>query len=163
MMKILRFGLIFVLCFLMASFAFSEPFLQQSPVIEASPLILDTQQNYLARVGYNDPAELENALIRAEQFYQNLEPQDLNVEPIAFVLHGPEVKIFFSENYEAYKRIVDLAARLSALGVLDIRVCEARSRHMRLELETLYPFVGTVEFAPKEIDRLISKEKYLYF
>lgn len=82
---------------------------------------------------------------------------------IAFVLHGPEVEIFFRENYRRYKPIVDLAARLSALRVVDIKICRTRLRHLDAREESLFPFVGSVPFGPAEIERLTGEEGFVYF
>ena len=62
-----------------------------------------------------------------------------------------------------YKAVVDLAARLSAFNVVDIRVCETSARGLGLDLETLFPFVDTVAYGPDEVVRLLEVEKYSYF
>ncbi len=117
---------------------------------------------YLARIERNDPDEVEHALRKAEQYYL-----DNNMSPalpiIAFVLHGPEVEIFFRDNYKRYKPIVDLAARLSALNVVDIKICRTRLRFLEADVSRLFPFVGSVPFGPTEIERLTDKEGYVYF
>ncbi|HAD09696.1 MAG TPA: acyl-CoA transferase [Porticoccaceae bacterium] len=117
---------------------------------------------YLARVEKNNPEEVEQALRKAEQYYLD---NDMNpASPvIAFVLHGPEVEIFFRENYRRYKPIVDLAARLSALNVIDIKICRTRLRHLDTREESLFPFVGDVPFGPAEIERLTGEEGFVYF
>lgn len=117
---------------------------------------------FLARIDSNNPSEVEQALQRAESFYlRNKLRADL--PPIAFVLHGPEVEIFFRENYSRYKAIVDLAARLSAFEVIDIKVCRTQLRFLEGSLQELYPFVDTVAFGPDEIARLTSEQGYLRF
>ncbi|MBV1930340.1 MAG: acyl-CoA transferase [Porticoccaceae bacterium] len=117
---------------------------------------------YLARIEQNDPEEVKRALLKAEQYYL-----DNNMNPaspvIAFVLHGPEVEIFFRDNYRRYKPIVDLAARLSALKVVDIKVCRTRLRFLETDVAELFPFVGSVPFGPAEIDRLSGEEGFVYF
>lgn len=62
-----------------------------------------------------------------------------------------------------YKAVVDLAARLSAFNVVDIRVCETSAKGLGLDLDTLFPFVDTVTYGPAEVVRLIEIEKYQYF
>jgi intracellular sulfur oxidation DsrE/DsrF family protein len=117
---------------------------------------------YLARIEQNDPEEVKRALLKAEQYYL-----DNNMSPalpiIAFVLHGPEVEIFFRDNYRRYKPIVDLAARLSALKVVDIKVCRTRLRFLESDAAELFPFVGSVPFGPAEIERLSGEEDFVYF
>ena len=117
---------------------------------------------YLARIEQNNPEEVEAALKRAEQFYLN-QGMRQDFSPVVFVLQGPEVAIFFKENYLRYRPIVDLAAKLSALRVVDIKVCATESHGLGLDMKTLLPFVGTVPLGAAEERRLIEVEKYLYF
>jgi len=118
---------------------------------------------YLVRIEQNKPKEVEAALLRAEAFYlKNIESLMESV-PIALVLHGPEVEIFFRENYQRYKNIVDLAARLSAFQVVDIKICRTRLRFLGKNETSLFPFVGTVAFGPEEIVRLTEEEGYVRF
>lgn len=121
-------------------------------------------ERYLARIGKNSPEDLERALLRAEQLYFGYEnPKEGPFTPVVMVLHGPEVGIFFDHNYERYKHLVDLAARLTAFGVVDIRVCLTRMKVMGESPEVLVPFVGTVPFGPQEEKRLKKEENYLLF
>lgn len=130
----------------------------------AAPPLQDNllSNRYLARVELNNPSDVEAALRRAETFYHT-KGMDDNVPPVVFVLHGPEVGIFLKENYQQYKGIVDLAARLHAFRVVDVKVCQARMKSMEADEANLYPFVGTVPFGPAEVERLITEEKYVYF
>ena len=117
---------------------------------------------YLARIANNSPEEVASALKRAEELYFLGElPPDTG--PIALVLHGPEVEIFFKDKYEQYKDTVDLAARLSAFGVVDVRVCLTQTGIMGREPSSVHPFIGTVAFGPTEIKRLLGQQNYIYF
>ena len=117
---------------------------------------------YLARIQLNTPDELYLALERAEALF--LEGRIMgDLPPAAVVLHGPEVGVFFREQYWENKKIVDLAARLSAFKVIDIFVCETRMGVMGRDKSELFPFVGTVPFGPAEEERLLNQEKYVYF
>jgi intracellular sulfur oxidation DsrE/DsrF family protein len=118
---------------------------------------------YLVRIDQNKPEEVEAALLRAEAFYLESSPLLSKSPPIALVLHGPEVEIFFRENYKRYKNIVDLAARLSAFQVVDIKICRTRLRFLEQDEMSLFPFVGTVAFGPDEIARLTEEEGYVRF
>ncbi|OUS09923.1 hypothetical protein A9Q89_12145 [Gammaproteobacteria bacterium 53_120_T64] len=118
---------------------------------------------YLVRIEHNKPEEVEAALLRAEAFYLERASLLAGAPPIAFVLHGPEVEIFFRENYQRYKGIVDLAARLAAFQVVDIKICRTRLRFLEQNKESLFPFVGTVAFGPEEIARLKEEEGYVRF
>lgn len=119
-------------------------------------------QGFLALLNQRSPEDVEQALLRAEQlFLQN--NASANIPPIALVVHGPEVAIFFRENYAQYKTIVDLAARLSALQVVDLTVCETRMGVLGRNKSELLPFVSTVPFGPAEEQRLLNKKNYRHF
>lgn len=117
---------------------------------------------FLAEIRVNSAAEVEQALKRAEQLFEQGAVSD-DTGPAVFVLNGPEAAIFLKENYQQHKAIVDLAARLSAFQIVDIRVCEVRLGLMGYSKDAVHPFVGTVPFGPDEIDRLLKDEHYHYF
>ena len=75
-------------------------------------------------------------------------------DPVVIVIHGPEAPVFLRRNYVQFKDVVDLAARLDALGLADIRMCETWMRNNGVVRGDLAPFVDTVRFAPEEIARL---------
>jgi intracellular sulfur oxidation DsrE/DsrF family protein len=117
---------------------------------------------YLARILNDSPEEVADALKRAEALYlEGKFPSD--ADPIAIVLHGPEVEIFFKDKYDEYKNIVDLAARLSAFGVVDVRVCETQTGILGRGRSSIHPFIGTVPFGPTEVKRLLDQQNYVYF
>lgn len=118
--------------------------------------------NYLARIGNNSPEEIERALVRIEQYFLADQPEG-DYDPVVIVLHGPEVGIFLRSQYQEHKHLVDLAARLTAFEVVDIRVCETSMGVLGRPVNELVPFVNTVPFGPAEVNRLISEEQYLYF
>ena len=140
------------------------PAVSLAQVTETVPLRLEDSSagGYLARIGYNDPEQLNEALERVQAFYEENEGETPS-SPISIVVHGPEVEVFAKGNYEEYKNIVDRAAQLAAFGVLDIAVCETRLGIDGVEMSEVYPFVNTVPFGPAEEDRLITQEKYIYF
>ncbi|NHO68192.1 acyl-CoA transferase [Aestuariicella hydrocarbonica] len=117
---------------------------------------------YLARLELNTAKELLGALKRAEMLFFDGSFQS-QLPPATIVVHGPEVAVFFKHNYHKHKELVDLAARLSAFKVVDIRVCETRTGVLGYDLDALVPFVGTVPFGPDEVRRLVEDEGYLYF
>jgi uncharacterized protein len=118
---------------------------------------------YLGRIELNNPDGVAATLRRAENFYHGEGMREEEIPPLVLVIHGSEVGIFFKENYSQYKSIVDLAAKLAAFQVVDIRVCEASAQIMGLDIKTRFPFVGTVPYGPAEITRLIEVEEYVYF
>ncbi len=121
-----------------------------------------TPNGYLARIKFDSPEDVEKALLRAEMLYKEGKVKK-GENPLAFVLHGPEVAIFLKDNYQKYQHIVDLAARLSAFDVVDVKVCRTRLKATRNGIDSLVPFVKAVPYGPAEIERLVEKEKYVYF
>ena len=126
-----------------------------------------TVTGYLARINLEKADQVYEALQRAEAYFQKNQQSNSKlsptVPPIAFVIYGPDVGIFFKENYSDFKPIVDLAARLSALAVIDIKVCQVSYEREGLDKSTLLPFVTTVPFGPAEISRLRDDQQYELF
>lgn len=117
---------------------------------------------YVARLLNDSPEEVASALSRVEKLYgEGKLSQEAN--PISIILHGPEVEIFFKDNYEEYKKIVDLAAKLSAFGIVDVRVCETQTGIMGRSRSSIHSFIGTVPFGPTEVKRLLDQQNYVYF
>jgi intracellular sulfur oxidation DsrE/DsrF family protein len=119
-------------------------------------------QGYVARIHNDSPEEVADALRRAEMLYLEGKLSNLS-NPLAIVLHGPEVEIFFKDKYEQYKEIVDLAARLSAFGVVDVQVCVTQTGIMGRDRSSVHSFIGTVPFGPSEVKRLLNQQSYVYF
>lgn len=126
-----------------------------------------TVTGYVARINLNKADQVLEALQRAEDFFLNRQQLDLQdpeqLPPIAFVIYGPDVGMFFKENYREFKSIVDLAARLSALEVIEVKVCQLRYEAEGLDKSTLLPFVSTVPFGPAEVNRLLVEREYSFF
>jgi intracellular sulfur oxidation DsrE/DsrF family protein len=121
------------------------------------------QPQYLAAIELHTAEELRQVLQRAEELLSDGALMIDDPVPVTFVLHGPEVRILLRQNYLANKPTVDLAASLSALGVVEIKACETWMGGNRIEVEELQPFVGTVPYGPAEARRLLQEENYLYF
>lgn len=117
---------------------------------------------YLAQVKLNSPEDLRAALERAEKLFLDGKVRR-GENPLAFVIHGPEVAIFFQDNYQKYKDIVDVVARLTAFEVIELNVCRTRMGVLGRRQDALVPFVGTVPFGLNEIERLINEKQYVYF
>jgi len=117
---------------------------------------------YLARIELKTPEEVHSVLDRAEELFSTQDPA-LDHGPIAFVLHSVEARIFLKENYASHKKLVDQAARLSSLGVIDIKICRTWMGANDVSSEQLVPFVGTVEYGVAEVKRLMSGAGYVYF
>jgi hypothetical protein len=124
---------------------------------------VDISSRYIARIELHTVDELMNSLLRAEKLQREGSFIVGRDAPIAFVLHGPEAKALFLNNYAENKSLVDLAARLSAFDVVDIKVCETWSGSQGLDVSRLPPFIGTIPYGPAEEKRLLEQEKYVYF
>ena len=118
---------------------------------------------YIARIELHTAAELMGSLRRAEMLQQQGSFKVGEDAPIAFVLHGPEAESLFASHYAENQALVNLAARLSAFNVVDIKVCEAWLGGKALDASELPPFVGTVPYGPAEEKRLLKQEQYVYF
>ena len=121
----------------------------------------DAGRGYVAKIQAHSKQEIEAIITRAEEV-MDLVLAGERVEPIQFVLHGEEARLFFRKHYRENKMLVDRAARLDAFDVIDIKVCETWLRRNDESLSQLYPFVETVPLGPAEEQRLLT-EGYLYF
>jgi len=109
---------------------------------------------YLVQINAHTPEELQGILNRAQNWADQFEAYP--DEPIAIVLHGPEANVFVKQNYTMYKSLVDLAAKLDAFNVVDVRICERWMGSNNIEKGQLPPFVETVPYGPAEEQRLIK-------
>ena len=78
-------------------------------------------------------------------------------------MHGDEARILFKQQYANNKAVVDLAAKLTALNIVDIKVCDIWIDGNNLSVKDLQPFVGVANKAVAEAERLVSQENYQYF
>ena len=116
----------------------------------------------LADLRVHSADELGDVLQRVDQLFSNgrLGAQS---PPVVFLLHGEEARVLYQQNYTRHQEIVDLAAKLSAFDVVDIRVCAVWANGKGLDNNRLQPFVGTVPYAPKEEKKLVRESGYRYF
>jgi len=121
------------------------------------------QPRYLAEIELHTEAELLQLLERAQQLSDEGVIQADSAYPVRFVLHGPEVRVLLSENYDQHRQTVDLARELSRRGLVDVRVCETWMGSQRITGDQLPPFIGTVPYGPGEERRLLREEEYVYF
>lgn len=124
------------------------------------PIPQQVEPNRVADISAHSVAELENLFERIEQLVGR--PRSNQEAPlISLVLHGPEVEFFALKNYEQYKPIVDRAAKLAALGAVEISICQTRMRKFGIEPDGVPAFLNQVPFGPEEVERLLS-EGYVY-
>lgn len=118
-------------------------------------------QKLQANITLHTLAELKQLLEQAEKI-ANGESQYNTDEPISIVLHGEEIKAFVRSNYRSNKALVDLAARLDAFNVIDVKVCKRWMGANGIMENQLPPFVEAVPFGAGERQRL-EKAGYAYF
>ena len=123
----------------------------------------ENHPRHIVEIELHTADELYSLLLRAEQLLSDGALALNDTAPVTFVLHGPEVRVLLRQNYLENKVAVDLAASLSALGVVDIKACETWMGGGGIAVEDLQPFVGTVAYGPAEINRLLEEENYLSF
>lgn len=100
--------------------------------------------------------ELELILQRVDALARGRDGQAPR-EPIALVLHGPEVAFFAARNHARYRDLVDLAAKLSAYELIDIRMCQTKMEELGIERGEIPPFIELVPYGPAESERLLQE------
>lgn len=133
------------------------------PVVEKTPV--DNRQfnidntQYLFDVSDHSPEELEALLNRAEEI-REMHAEGYDDLDIVLILHGPDINIFRQENYIRHKPLVDLAAKLDAFEIIDMKICETSMSSMGIQRSEVPAFIESVPFAPDEIRRL-GNEGYI--
>ena len=120
-------------------------------------------EKYLADIVIHSPEELYAILARADKLLKSGKFALKGSSPIVFLLHGDEAHILFKGQYEKNKPVIDLAAKLTAFNVVDIKICDIWMQSKNLYSRDLQPFVGVVRNAIAEASRLIDEEQYQYF
>ena len=135
-----------------ASISASEP---SGSVANSQPLKLQ------ANIALHTLNELQELLEQAESISSG-EGEYNTEDPIAVVLHGEEIKAFLRSNYRTNKPLVDLAARLDAFNVIEVKVCKRWMGANGIMLNDLPPFVEAIPFGEGERNRL-EAAGYAYF
>ncbi|CCK74398.1 conserved hypothetical protein [Oleispira antarctica RB-8] len=130
----------------------------EQPIIKNQAVALQKLQ---ANVALHTLAELKQLLEQAEKI-ANDDSEYHTDEPISIVLHGEEINAFIRSNYRSNKALVDLAARLDAFNVIDVKVCKRWMGANGIMESQLPPFVEPVPFGAGERARL-EKAGYAYF
>ena len=113
-------------------------------------------KSYLFDVSDHSVAELEALLARAEEITQISSDEYADLE-IVMILHGPDIDWFKQQNYIHNKRMVDLAAKLDANEIIDLKVCETAMSKLGVQQEELPAFIEPVPYAPDEMKRLLNE------
>jgi len=115
---------------------------------------------YLFDVTDHTLDELQALLQRADEITQTRQPEYDDIK-IALILHGPDIHLFTQQNYAENKQLVDLAAKLDAFGIIDMKVCETAMSSMGISRNNIPPFIESVPYSPAEITRLLNEENYI--
>lgn len=114
---------------------------------------LNDGRNYAYDIVLHTPEQIHEVLQHAEQISAAPRPGNEKAS-IAMVLHGPEIDIFSIENYPKYRDIVDLAAKLDAYNVIEVKMCQTMMRKRGLKNENVPGFIELVPYAPEELEKL---------
>jgi intracellular sulfur oxidation DsrE/DsrF family protein len=117
-------------------------------------------KRYLYDISKHSIDDLKLLLQRAEEINQAETVKPDNLE-IVMILHGPDINWFTLENYDDNKELVDLAKRLDAFDIIDLKVCETTMDSLEIDRNQIPPFIEPVPYAPGEISRL-SEEGYIH-
>ena len=111
--------------------------------------------NLVADISVHTEDELEILFAQVEQILDR--PRSKSEAPlVSIVLHGPEIEFFAVQNYGKYKGIVHRAAKLAALGAVDISICQTQMRNLGIATDQVPPFLRQVPYGPDEVGRLLE-------
>ncbi len=113
-------------------------------------------KSYLFDVSDHSFEELEALLERADEITQTM-PGEADQLEIVMILHGPDINWFTQQNYDQNKPLIDLAAKLDANKIIDLKVCETAMTSRGMTREEIPAFIESVPFAPDEIKRLLGE------
>ncbi len=134
-----------------------------APVSQLEPIVpprLEAQREFVADISVHSRAELEALFGRVEELLER--PLSSGEEPlVSLVLHGPEVEFFALKNYSRYREVVDRAAKLAALGAVDISICQAQMKRLGIAADEVPAFLRQVPYGPDEVQRLLE-QGYVY-
>ena len=123
---------------------------------------LESQNRFVADIELQTEADLSELLSRAgELFLEGKVRQEDGA--VVLVLHGPVLRTLLKPNYAQSPGVVNQAASLAALGVLDIKACRSWMSSNGVDESELQPFVQVVSSGPSEVRRLVRDEGYLFF
>ncbi|MCG8325564.1 MAG: DsrE family protein [Thiotrichales bacterium] len=116
-------------------------------------------KQYFFDVADHTAQELQALLERIEEIIE-ASPETFDELEIVMVLHGPDIGLFTQSNYEQNQKLIDLAAKLDAFNVVDMKACETSMDSLGVKKSDIPPFIETVPYAPSEIRRL-KNEGYI--
>lgn len=123
----------------------------------------DEAVRYVAEIELQTEADLGEMLGRADSLFAAGELTQEQGAPLTIVLHGPVLRSLLRDNYLQSKAVVDQAASLSALGIVEFKACRSWMGKNGVDETGLQPFVETVFYGASEVQRLIREQGYLVF
>ena len=111
--------------------------------------------HYLFDVTEHSIDELLALLTRVDELIETPPGGPENLD-IVLILHGPDIKMFTRQTYAQNKSLVDLAGKLDAANIVDLKVCETVMPEVGVAREDLPAFIETVPYAPAEKSRLMQ-------
>jgi intracellular sulfur oxidation DsrE/DsrF family protein len=119
-------------------------------------------QYYVVDIELQTAEEFQQLLSRAEQLLLAGVTVPRGEPKVTFVLHGPVLRNLLRDNYLDNKRMVDLAASLTAMEIIDVKACNTWMLSQEINAGELQPFIETVDYGPAEVKRLLESN-YLNF
>jgi uncharacterized protein len=129
-----------------------------APVEENIPEIVKPiieNKSYLFDVTDHSIEEFQALLLRAEEVSQARSDEFRDLE-IVMIIHGPDIDWFTHKNYEHNRQLIELAARLDAYDIIDMKVCEKTMTERDVGKEDLPHFIESVPYAPTEINQRLQ-------
>lgn len=125
-----------------------------APVMKPADVQIEIgNTRYLFVLADHSTEDLKALLTRADEIAQTSLDHFGNLE-IELVIHGPTVEMFTQKNYPKNKELIDLAAKLDAFNVIDLKICEKSLASRGLSRDDIPAFIESVPYAPDEIKRL---------
>lgn len=115
----------------------------------------DQEQSAVYDLSVHDPQTMLLLLERLDQLAQQPSPQSQSAR-IALVLHGPELKYFTISNYAMHRELVNLAAKLDAFQVIEVKACNTMMRQLDMQETDMPAFIEIVPYGPDEVRRLVG-------
>jgi hypothetical protein len=129
----------------------------RSSTTPVSDFLFDpSNPHFLFDVTEHSTDELHALLNRINEIAESGLEDYINLE-IIMILHGPDINLFTYRSYEANKSLVDLAAKLDAFNIIDMKVCATVLPELGVSKAELPAFIEVVPYAPHEIERLVEK------
>ena len=127
--------------------------IQTLPVTKSAPASVKKADNIVFDISVHDVDELRKVLKRAELLVSSPKSASQPAN-IALMLHGPEIEYFSIDKYAQYKDIVDLAARLDAYNVVELKMCETAMKGLGVKKDDIPSFIEFVPNGDVEMERL---------